>query len=559
MFGAPKMKLPIRIGLVLGILTILQGCHMQPAKVSPERVDYSTKGQRAAWKDKLEAESVLPAKTAFHPFGHLVAASGKFLIPSASALHVREWLIAHGDMLGIPSQAELISREDDMRPNVSKATIDVPTRTITYEVTVSGVPFVGLPIRVVVDPNESAIRAVINGFSPPTRGFGDLKPSPEERAWAAAELHINGNLQRVTSVQTWFDEDWALNRVPGVKELHWRLQGVDPHGDLRYVLVRASDDKISYATPAQTFFAVPQTHRDDANNVLWDSQALPQGCTPGSAGCSGAALSESKISRDVLPAVVDLWYRLSSPSPGAFFQWPFAGLHKAPFDNRQQSIRAVIAHDKSTCSVPCRSFGVYYFPAGAFLPDKFGLFGHEYGHALLQEMKLIHPGTVQADVSPPAQFTEAMADFIGIVSNYQLRRERFGVSSRFAIGEIEWRQVNGAWQYTPPQVDWELKVGSCPSFARDRIGRAFYNAWTKVESDLWGSSPRPNDPDHQKLFRAWWLVILSIFSELPDFPAIEDFHAALVGNSQGFFQYEARVKFALGLQLENLGLDTGCR
>jgi hypothetical protein len=46
---------------------------------------------------------------------------------------------------------------------------------------------------------------------------------------------------------------------------------------------------------------------------------------------------------------------------------------------------------------------------------------------------------------------------------------------------------------------------------------------------------------------------------LPDFPAIEDFHAALVGSSQGFFQYEARVKFALGLQLENLGLDTGCR
>ena len=334
-----------------------------------------------------------------------------------------------------------------------------PRRTITYEVTVSGVPFVGLPIRVVVDPNESAIRAVINGFSPPTRGFGDLKPSPEERAWAAAELHINGKLQRVTSVQTWFDEDWALNRVPGVKELHWRLQGVDPHGDLRYVLVRASDDKISYATPAQTFFAVSQTHRDDANNVLWDSQTLPLGCTPGSAGCSGAALSESKNSRDVLPAVVDLWYRLSSPFPGAFFQWPFAGLHKAPFDNRLQSIRAVIAHNGSECSVPCRSFGTYYFPTGSLLPDKFGLFGHEYGHVLLKEMKLIHQGTAQGDFSPSAQFTEAMADFIGIASNYQLRRERFGVGSRFAIGEIEWRQVSGAWIYTPAPVDWELRLG----------------------------------------------------------------------------------------------------
>ena len=82
------MKLPIRIGLVLGILATLQGCHMQPAKVNPEMVDYSTKGQRAVWKDKLEAESVLPAKTTFHPFGHLVAASGKFLISDASPLHV---------------------------------------------------------------------------------------------------------------------------------------------------------------------------------------------------------------------------------------------------------------------------------------------------------------------------------------------------------------------------------------------------------------------------------------------------------------------------------------
>jgi hypothetical protein len=197
---------------------------MLPAKISPESVGYSTKGERAAWKDKLDAESVLPAKTKFHPFGHLLASSGKFLIPGASSLDVRAWLISHGDMLGIPSQAELISRSGDMRPNVSEAATDVPARTITYEVTVNGFPFVGLPIRVVVDPNESAIRAVINGFSPPTHGLGDLKPSPEERAWAAAERHINGKLQRMAGVQTWFDKDWALNRVPATIKSAMRPQ-----------------------------------------------------------------------------------------------------------------------------------------------------------------------------------------------------------------------------------------------------------------------------------------------------------------------------------------------
>ena len=545
------MKFPITFGLVLAILASLHGCNKRTSETG-----YSTESQRAAWKNKLEAESVIPAKTVFHPFGHLAATSGKFLIPEASPEHVRAWLNSHGEMLGIPSQAEVISRDADISPDVST---DVPTRTVTYEVTVNGFPFMGLPIRVVIDPNEKAIMGVINGFSPVTRGFGDTKSSPEERAWAAAERHINGKLQRVASIQTWFDKDWALDRVPGVKELHWRLHGIDPNGDLVNVLVRASDDGISYATPAQTFFDVRQTHEDDARNVLWDSQTLPSGCSQGSPGCSGAALSESQISRDVLPAVVDLWHRLSSPSPSAVFQWPVTGTNRVPFDNRMQSIRAVVAHNKATCSLPCRSFGTYFFPVGELQPNKFGLFGHEYGHVLLQDMKLIHPGTGSGTFSPPAQFTEAMADVIGIVSNYQLRRERFKVGSNFAIGEIKWTQVSGNWVYTPARVDWELKQGKCPSEARERIGRAFYNAWKLVETDLWGSSPRPNDPDHQKLFRAWWLVILSKFAELPEFPAIEDFYAALTVNSHGFILFEARVYFALGLELEKLGLDKGCR
>lgn len=63
----------------------------------------------------------------------------------------------------------------------------------TFEVTVGGVPFVGLPLRIVVDPNECAIRAVINGFSLPTRGFGGLKRSSEELTWAAASSISTAN------------------------------------------------------------------------------------------------------------------------------------------------------------------------------------------------------------------------------------------------------------------------------------------------------------------------------------------------------------------------------
>jgi hypothetical protein len=551
-----NMKLAIVIGVAL---VVLQGCHLLPARSGPDSGHFSNKSQRLAWTQKLEAESVGPAKVTFHSFGHLLAASGKFLIPDTSPQLVSEWLTSHGDMLGIPSDAQLIAREGESQSADSEVNTDLPTRTLIYEVAVRGFPFSGIPIRVVIDPNERAIRAVINGFSPPVRGFGDIKASPEDRAWMAAEKHLGGTLQRVASVQTWFDKEWSLNRLPGVKELHWRLQGTNSDGMSSYVFVRASDDSVSYATPSQSFFDVPQTHRDDAGNVLWDSQTLPQGCTAGSAGCSGNALAQSQISRVVFPAVVDAWYRLSSPVAGAPFQWPFTGLHKGPYDNRLQAVRAVVGHNSSMCSIPCRFNGTYYFPSNTLVTDQYGLFGHEYGHGLLQEMKLVHPGTAPGNIPPPAQFTEAMADLIGIVSNYQLRREQFHVGSRFAIGEIKWTQVSGGWNYTPAPVDWELKEGACPSYARDRIGRAFYNAWKKVELDLWGSSPRPNDPDHQKLFRAWWIVIMSTFADLPDFPAIDDFYAAMGGDPHGFFQYEARVYYALSLELERLGLATGCR
>jgi len=472
---------------------------------------------------------------------------------------VREWINLRKDMLGIPSHSELVERAAEPQHNDIEAKGPAPTRVLIYEVVVKGFPFVGLPIRVVLDPNENAIRSVINGFSPPTRGFADPKPSSEERAWSVAETHIGGKLERVTSVQTWFDKDWALNRLPGLKELHWRLEGIDAQRSLRYVFVRTTDDSVSYATPAQTFFDVHQTHKDDANNVLWDSQTLPQGCTSGSAGCSGNALAQSSISRVIFPGVVDVWYRLSSSVPGANFQWPFVGSHKSPYDNRSQSIQVIVAHDGSICATACRMFGTYYFPADTLLPDEYGLVGHEYGHGLLNEMKLVHPGTEGGMLRPPAQFTEAMADFIGIVSNYQIRRERFGVSSRFAIGEIKWTNTSNGWVYTPAPVDWELKEGSCPAYGRDRIGRAFYNAWRRVETDLYGFSPRPYDPDHQKLFRAWWIVIMSTFADVPDFPAVDDFYAALEANPNGFFLYEARIYVALTQELETLGLVTGCR
>lgn len=548
-------------GLVLLAALVSQsGCHLLPTDEGTPRADvYSTRSERDAWKSRLAGESVQPVKATFHAFGHLLAVSGRFPLPETSPARVRAWLDSHAAMLGIPPQAELAVHDGDQGGHTAGE--EGLPRTLVFVVHVKGIPFAGLPIRVVVDPVERAIRVVANGFGPATRGFGDVVLSPEDRAWAAAESHVHGNLQRVTASQTWFDPSWALQRAPGVKQLHWRLEGIDPHGVVRQFFVRSSDRHVSYATPDKTFFGVHQTHKDDANRVLWDSQTLPQGCTAGSSGCTGDALAQSEISRVVMPSVVDLWYRLSSPVPTSAFQWPFTGLHKGPFDNRNRPIQAIVAHNGSVCSLPCLNNGTYYFPSGWLVVDQYGLFGHEYGHRLMQEMKLVHPGTGSGQFSPPAFFTEAMADLIGIVSNYQLRREKYRIGSRFAIGEPIWTHTPGNfgdWNYTPPPVDWEQKTGSCPAGARERIGRAFYNAWKKVEGDLWGS-PRTNDPDYQKLFRAWWIVIMSTFADAPEFPAIDDFYAALEGNQRSYFLLEARIYLALLAELEALGLSSGCR
>jgi hypothetical protein len=90
------------------------------------------------------------------------------------------------------------------------------------------------------------------------------------------------------------------------------------------------------------------------------------------------------------------------------------------------------------------------------------------------------------------------------------------------------------------------------------MGRAMYNTWTRVEQDLWGSSPRAAHPDHRKLFRAWWIMIISTLADTPDFPTIQDFYSALMAQTRGYFQYEARMYYRLVAEMEALGLTQGC-
>jgi hypothetical protein len=354
-------------------------------------------------------------------------------------------------------------------------------------------------------------------------GFKEVVASPEERAWQVAEKEVGSALTRESSVQTWFDLSWALDRVPSANELHWRLQGVDRYGVTRHVFVKSATNQVVFATPAQTSFSVPQTHKNDANNVLWDSQT--GGCTSGSAGCSGRALEDSMLSRDVLPRTVDIWYRLSSGGTAPFV-WPF----NVQIDNRGQAITAIVAHNGSQCSIPCRINSTYYFPLDtdtveldpssssfALRPPTTvtpELFGHEYGHGLLGRLKVMHPGLADAGKKQPATFTEAMADFIGMVTEDVFFNEKFQCcGTDFQILNTRWSRDGQRFvDYAP--VSWPLRVGNCTGRGRDRLGRAFWNAWTE---DAYFYRDRPQSVRNQT-FRAWWIDIMRSFALVGDFP-----------------------------------------
>jgi hypothetical protein len=440
--------------------------------------------------------------------GHLTGLAGSFPLPSRKASDVAHWFQAHADILGLMAGAKLSlgnkepfyefdpivirrAREAAEAPPSKEpvshfdSEVDRHVGTIySFAVVHEGYPFAGMKLSGIVSNDQPILRGVYNGFSPAIGGFKEVVVSPE--AWGVAEQHIGTPLTRLASVLTWFDVSWALNRVPSTKELHWRLDGLDATGNLLYVFVRSADHRVVYATPNTTSFGfeVHQTHMNDASDVLWDSTNLPNGCTPGTPGCVEPALSESKKSRDILPRTVDLWYRLSSPAPPPFV-WPFSGQHKAPLDNRGSQIWAVVAHNGSHCSLPCRVKlqNTYYFPQDpeTFPPDTVAAdyFGHEYGHMILEELKVVHSETVPGQISPSATFTEAMCDFIGIVTEDVINSELYGTGPDFQIGRTRWTSDGRLIDYAP--VSWPLREGDCNGKGRERIGRAFYNSWKWVE------------------------------------------------------------------------------
>ena len=556
----------------------------------PSRDAYSSQFQRGVWTERLKIESENDIRVAYHPMGQLAGLSGSFPIAGGTPADVAGWFRAHSDMLGLETDAELtvVGEEPfyEMHPDAARRArqaAESPSSrkrarifdkraerhvgtVYAFEVSCKGYPFTGMRLSGIASKDRPVLHGVYNGYSPAVHGFKEVVVSPEDRAWQAAEKAVGTAVTRLSQVLTWFDMSWAANRIPSAKELHWRLELLDADSQLRYVFVRSSDEKVVYATPNTTSFGVHQTHMNDATDVLWDSVNLSNGCSTVSSFCSGPALDQSTKSRLTLPKVVDLWYRLSSLAPPPFV-WPFSGLNKAPLDNRGRRIWAVLAHNGSKYSTPTRDGNTYYFPAdpNTYPSDTVDAdyFGHEYGHVILNELKLVHQGGRPFDENgnplPAATFTESMCDFIGIVTEGVLFSELNQGFTDFQIGRTRWYQTEVGWKYDPAPVSWPLRpnqnIIGADRFGkgRDVIGRAFYNSWKWVE---WWYGDRPRALRDEN-FRAWWVDIMRSFALVSDFPDIVDFYAATISRLGTYVFKEAGVSYRLAYELENLVLDQG--
>lgn len=528
---------------------------------------YSSTDTREKWRTRLRDESRASVRIGFDPLGHLRSAAGVFPLQAKGPEGGRAWLESHGQMLGLPARERLdvVAHEPFFRFD-GEADRAVGERYV-YRVERDGYPFAGLEISALVDAKGRTLLGVYNGYAPSLKGFKRPRPLGEEEAWQVAERAVGSPLTRVSATQTWFDRSWALERVSGTSELHWRLRGVDVQGQVRHVFVRSADGTVAYATPARADFSVRQTDKDDAGHVLWDSQTLPAGCTAGSPGCSGRALEDSRRSREVIPRVVDIWFRLSAGGTPPFV-WPFT----QRIDNGNRAITAIVAHDGSTCSLPCRINGTtYFFPLdtdtveldpsstsgnlvlrapSTVAPD---LFGHEYGHGLLERLKVMHPGGFDEGKKQPATFTEAMADFIGVVTEDVYLNERYQCcGTDFQILSTRWSKDGQKFlDYAP--VSWSLRTGDCTGHGRARLGRAFWNAWQE-DASFYGDRPQSV---RNATFRAWWIDIMRSFALVGDFPTITDLYNATQSRLGGYALIEAGVSYRLAYEMEKLGLDRG--
>ncbi|MCY7420548.1 MAG: hypothetical protein LH478_02270 [Chitinophagaceae bacterium] len=86
-----NLKLLCRFILLLPVVVMQHNCKTLPVNVISKKGNYSTNSQRKAWTAKLQSESVIPVRATFHTFGHLLAISGKFLLPEASIANVKNF------------------------------------------------------------------------------------------------------------------------------------------------------------------------------------------------------------------------------------------------------------------------------------------------------------------------------------------------------------------------------------------------------------------------------------------------------------------------------------
>jgi hypothetical protein len=564
-----KGRGPAASALISVLLVVAAGCAPfgEDEERDPVRDRYSSADQRQEWTERLRTESEPEPRVAFDRLGRLTSVSGAFRL---SREQPAAWISDHGQMLGLPEGAtvEAIAREPSYRFNGERDRL-LGVQQV-FRVEHEGYPFAGREITAVFDEKRDVLLGVYNGFVPPVEGFARARPLDEERAWRVAERQVGSPLDRVSAVQTWFDRSWAFDRVPSTNALHWRLEGTDALGNVRHVFVESATGQVVFATPDRSDFAVRQTHRNDGGFVLWDSQTLPGGCIAGTGACTGRALEDSLLSRDVLPRVVDIWFNLSAGGPGPFV-WPF----NKQIDNGGQAINAVVTHGGGTCSFPCRIGSTYFFPLDTDTveldpssnpsanPPKIVLrapttvtpemFGHEYGHQLLSRLKVMHPGGSDEGKLEPATFTEAMADFIGMVSEDAYYQQKFGCcGTDFQILGTRWTK-DGQKFVDYARVSWPLRPGDCAGRGRARFGHALWNAWTE---DAYFYGDRPNST-RNATFRAWWIDVMRSFAFVGDFPTIGDFYNATQSRLGGYVLIEAGVSYRLAYELEKLGLHLG--
>lgn len=399
--------------------------------------NWSTPGQRIEWRKWLREQSTSEIATLYHPLGHLHGFSGRIPLASTSATDVKTFLLGplrHQLGLGSDDAIELRAVESHRLAELTSGSyVTVPRLWFRFGVQHKGYLELGRDIIAIIDGESKALVGLFNGHIPSLAHYVVGTPKNLDEIKTHIETLEGESIEFEHTEIGWYTPSWLDSQKPGSKVLSWLAKVRAASGERDYI-VNAPTGDIIYRGGDKYWFA-HQLHQGytEPGFVFFDTRSQ-SGCASPGGNCTDPAFSDSLISRDAMPRIVQevetlttAGYRGQTGQWSVPPSWQNYGERMNPYQNNHlkpetDTFAVVVAATQSTSSfcqplpAPCSNRTKHVYGIGDTDPS---LYGHEYAHGLFAMVKALRSQT-----GPDGQVAEGVMDIAGVsIENAYLARQ----------------------------------------------------------------------------------------------------------------------------------------